>query len=340
MSKNVIQNLKSRAQAAKKTIALPEGHDLRVLKAASIAQRENLANIVLVGDEKSIRQQALENQLDLTNIVLVNPCTSERLNTYVSDALTTRGFRNQSDEEAKNQLADPLIFANMMLRRGEVDGCISGAVYSSNDVIKQALYIIGKNKANLIVSSFFLILMDQPHHPFQGPLIFTDCGMNIYPNEQKLAEIAITSAESLKSLLDISPRIAMLSFSTNQSAEHALVDRVRTATDLVRNARPELAVIGDVQFDAALIPSILTRKMPDAAFQEPANVFVFPNLEAANIGYKIANRIGGAKAIGPILQGLNKPANDLSRGCSTDDIVNAIVVTALQASSNGSLDNN
>ena len=235
-------------------------------------------------------------------------------------------------EVALEMLSNPTIFAMIALHRGDVDGVVTGAITPSQEVLSNALRIIGVSKGSKLVSSLFLMAFDQNHKMYGENMIFSDCAMNISPSSEELAEIANSAYETAKLFLEEEPKLAMLSFSTNQSAKHSEVDKVKDATDILKSKLPDAQIIGNIQLDAALDQEVLKIKYPEASFTPPANVLIFPNLNAANIGYKLVQRFSGAKAIGPILQGLAKPVNDLSRGCSVDEIVNTVVVTANQCS--------
>tara|TARA_R110002110_G_scaffold121588_1_gene297423 strand:- start:768 stop:1490 length:723 start_codon:yes stop_codon:yes gene_type:complete len=234
-------------------------------------------------------------------------------------------------EQADERVQDPLYYAQMMVRLGDADGSVAGAVYTTGAVVRSAIQVIGMAPGATMVSSFFLMMMCEPFHELKGGVIFSDCGLVINPDAQQLAQIAISAAASAKTLLNEDPRVAMLSFSTSGSATHSAVDKVVEATALVKQQYPDLCIDGDVQLDAAIVAEIAERKVDRSQTKGKANVLVFPNLEAGNIGYKLAERIGKADAIGPILQGLAKPANDLSRGCSVNDVVNVIAITVVQS---------
>jgi phosphate acetyltransferase len=234
-------------------------------------------------------------------------------------------------EQATSAARDSLVCANLLVKTGRADGTVSGAVRTTADVVRTAIQVIGVQPSFKLVSSFFLMMLCEPFHSLKGGLIFSDCGLVVDPSASELADIAMAAADSARQLLMEEPRVAMLSFSTNGSAKHAAVDKVAQAAAQVKVQRPELAIDGDVQLDAAIVAEIANRKLPDSQVKGKANVLIFPNLEAGNIGYKLAERVGGAVAIGPLLQGLAKPANDLSRGCSADDVFHVIAVTVVQA---------
>lgn len=330
---SILQQLVARAQQHPATITLCETDDPRVLQAAVKAQQSHIANIILIGDETKIRDSASNLKLDIAHIEIQNPKNSNHRELLFHTLLQKRGPKGMTPEQAEIALNDPLCFANMMVEANLADGSVAGAVYSTADVVRNALQLIGKKSEIPIVSSFFLMLLDKAHHPHQGGIIFSDCGLVIDPDAEQLAAIAVAASQSVKALLDEEPRIAMLSFSTAGSAKHPKVDKVVQAAKLVKQALPDVAIDEDVQFDTAIIPEVAHKKLKDSKVHGRSNVFIFPDLDAGNIGYKIAERLGGATAIGPLLQGLSKPANDLSRGCSIDDIYHVIAITTLQAQS-------
>lgn len=312
-------------------IVLSEAEDPRVLQAAQRAHREGIARIVLVGARSRAHQVADEANLDLDGIELIDPRESPLTQRFAETLFALREKKGMTADAARAAVLDPLCFANLMVRLGEADGSVSGAVNTTADVVRNAIQIIGVRPSFKLVSSFFLMMLCEPFHTMKGGLIFSDCALVVQPDAGQLAEIAMAAADSARSLLMEDPRVAMLSFSTSGSAHHAAVDKVIEATRLVQEARPGLAIDGDVQLDAAIVAEIAMRKVHHSRVEGHANTLIFPSLEAGNIGYKLAERIGGAKAIGPLLQGLAKPANDLSRGCSADDIYYVIAVTCVQA---------
>ncbi|AXK37944.1 phosphate acetyltransferase [Crenobacter cavernae] len=319
------------ARAAPKRIVLCEGDDARILKAAQRATREGTARILLVGDAGRIRRIAADEGVDLAGMELVDPATSALTPSFAQKLFALRQKKGMTLEEAKREVLKPLCFANLMVRLDHADGSVAGAVHTTADVVRHAIQIIGVDPSFKLVSSFFLMMLCEPFHTLKGGLIFSDCGLVVDPDAHELSEIAMAAADSARSLLMDEPRVAMLSFSTSGSAKHAAVDKVVEAARRVRELRPGLAIDGDVQLDAAIVAEIANRKVDNSAVKGRANVLVFPSLEAGNIGYKLAERVGGAKAIGPLLQGLQKPANDLSRGCSADDVFYVIAVTVVQA---------
>ncbi|MGY8874014.1 MAG: phosphate acetyltransferase [Gammaproteobacteria bacterium] len=318
----LLEELSNKAKAKFPRILLPESSDSRVMEAAQILSSRKIAQIVL-----------FDANIDSSLGIEVIDRSNEDLKAkYAQTLFERRGHKGVTLEDALEMVSNPSVFAMIALYRGDVDGVVTGAITPSQEVLSNALRIIGVSEKNKLVSSLFLMVFDRNHKMYGENMIFSDCAMNINPNSEELAEIAHSAHETAMSFLEEEPKIAMLSFSTNRSANHLEVDKVRDATDILKSKLPSAQVIGNIQLDAALDDEVLKIKYPEALFTPPANVLIFPNLDAANIGYKLVQRFSGAKAIGPILQGLAKPVNDLSRGCSVDEIVNTVVITANQCS--------
>ncbi len=318
------------AQQVKRHIVLPESSDERILKAAVEVDQNNIATITLLGNPTMVNAKLSELGLNLGNIQIVDPNDNLNLKAkeYASTLFQLRKHKGITEEQAEELSKEPLYYGDLMVHAGDADACVAGVINSTGNVIRAALHVLGTKSKATRLSSFFIMLSDKVDVP--SPIVFADCAINIDPDAEILADIAAQSSQNAQSLLGIEPKVAMLSFSTNASAKHAEVDKVRNAVEILNKEHPELNVIGDVQFDAAFSNDVLNTKWKGNSFQAPANVFVFPSLEAGNIGYKIAERIGGADAIGPILQGLAKPVNDLSRGADVEDIIKTIAVTSLQ----------
>lgn len=327
---SVLNSIVRRASQNPKRIALSEGEDVRVIEGAVRASREGIAKPILIGDPSVIEPLVSESGGRSSLLEIVNHRSDDRLSGYIDAYFAHREKKGATRESAAEALADPMVFAAMMVRMGDADGTVGGAVKTTGHTVRVALQTIGPAAGVRTVSSFFLMEFAANHHPYKGAMVFSDCGLVIEPSSSQLADIAVASAFSYQSLTGDDPRIALLSFSTKGSASHERIDKVTAALDQLRNEHKELAVDGELQFDAAIIPSVAKSKAPGSPVAGNANVMIFPNLEAGNIGYKIAERVGGATAVGPILQGLAKPANDLSRGCNADDVFHAIAITGLQ----------
>jgi len=326
-----LDSIVAKARANRQSVVLAEGEDIRVIEAAARAQRDGIANCILLGREPEIRQQTDNIDLDLSAISIEDPAASQYHERYSQLLLEIRQHKGMTLQQAQQQAQDPLCFADLMLRAGDADGSIAGALYTTGDRVRSALQIIGVKPGFNSVSSFMLMLFEAEHHHPKQAMLFADCALMVDPDPAQLAEIAVSTVHSARQFLDEDARVAMLSFSTDGSAAHPLVDKVREATRLAREQMPGTAIDGEVQLDAAISPLVARQKIADSQIAGGANVLIFPGLEAGNIGYKLAQRYGAATAIGPILQGLNHPANDLSRGCSSDDVYNLIALTAVQA---------
>ncbi|MFK7835209.1 MAG: phosphate acetyltransferase [Sulfitobacter sp.] len=332
----MLQELRSRAASRPAHIVLSEGHDPRIVAGALEASRAGIARITLVGPQADV--EALLSQAgatDADNISIQDPKTSDMTDEVAQSYYDLRKHKGIREDFAAEQARDPLVFAAMMVRNGHADGTVGGAVATTSDTVRAALQVIGKAKDAPLVSSFFLMALPQDHPSGRAAMTFGDCGLVIDPNAEELAAIAVASAASHQQLLGDVPKVALLSFSTMGSARHPNVTKVTDAAALLKENHPDLNADGELQFDAAFVPDVGASKAPGSPVAGHANVMIFPNLDAGNIGYKIAQRIGGAQAIGPVLQGLSKPANDLSRGCTAQDVTNMIAVTVLQAAADG-----
>jgi phosphate acetyltransferase len=328
----VLADLRHRAAAVPAHVVLSEGHDPRVVAGAVAAVETGIARVTLVGPEGQVRDRLREaGQEHSDSIALADPETSPLTAEFTDTYLELRRHKGVSEDVAAHQARDPMVFAAMMVRNGHADGTVGGAVATTSDTVRAALQIIGKAPDAALVSSFFLMVLPEGHASDRDALVFADCGLVIDPDATELAHIAAASAASFRQLLGSEPKVAMLSFSTMGSARHAAVTKVTDALEILRRDHPDLSADGELQFDAAFVPSVGASKAPGSSVAGQANVMVFPNLDAGNIGYKIAQRIGGCAAIGPVLQGLARPANDLSRGCTSDDVTNMIAVTVLQS---------
>ena len=327
---SVIDEIKNKAKANKKTVVLPETTDMRTLTAAAEVISEGIADIILVGKEDEIKAKA--EGLDLSKASFVDPENSDRLNTYIESLCEARKSKGLLPEDAKEiLLSNPLFFGATMVRVGDADGMVAGAINSSANVLRAALQVVKTAPGTEIVSAFMLMDTKAKDMGENGCFVFADCGLNQNPNPEQLATIASSSAKTFEQLIGATPRVAMLSHSTCGSAKHDDVTKVVEATNIAKEKYPQYLICGELQLDAAIVPEVAAAKAPRSEVAGKANVLVFPDLDAGNIGYKLVQRLGGAQAFGPITQGIAKPVNDLSRGCVASDIVGAVAITCVQA---------
>ncbi|WP_291582607.1 phosphate acetyltransferase [Clostridium sp. UBA6640] len=319
------------AQADMKKIVLPEGEEERNLKAAELIKKNAIAEVVLVGAEEKVKANAKTFGVNIEGIEIIDPETSDKTSKYAEAFYELRKSKGVTLEKATEVVKDPVYFGTMMVKMDDVDGLVSGAVHSTGDLLRPGLQIIKTAPGIKVVSSFFVMEVPNCGYGKEGTLLFADCAVNPNPNAEELASIAISTADNAKALCGIEPKVAMLSFSSMGSAKHENVDKVRVATESARGQRPDLQIDGELQLDAAIVDKVAKQKAPNSSVAGNANVLVFPDLQAGNIGYKLVQRFANAEAIGPVCQGFAKPINDLSRGCSVDDIVNVVAITAIQA---------
>lgn len=327
-----IENIKIRAKSKKMKIVLPESMDKRVMEAAAIASNEGIADIIIIGKDEVLKESA--KGFDISKVTIIDPDTSEITEELINKLVEIRKNKGLTYDEAKKYLlTDYMYYACMLVKTGRADGVVSGACHSTANTLRPALQIIKTKPGVLLVSAFFLMVVPDCEYGANGTFIFADAGLEQNPTPERLAAIAGSSAESFKLLVQKEPIVAMLSHSTKGSAKHADVDKVVEATKLAKINFPQYKIDGELQLDAALVPSVASSKAPNSEVAGHANVLVFPDLDAGNIGYKLVQRLAKAEAYGPITQGIAAPINDLSRGCSTEDIVGVIAITAVQAQS-------
>ncbi len=329
---DLMQEIIARAKANKQRIVLPEGTEERTLKAADRLLAEDIAQIILIGNPEEIKKEAKKANLkNLGKAVIINPLQHNKKQEYANCLYELRKSKGMTPEQAEKLTEDPLYLACLMIKNGDADGEIAGAKNTTGDVLRPALQIIKTSPGISVVSGAFLMFLKDKSYGDNGIMVFADCAVLPDPNAKELAEIAVATARTTKALVGVEPRVAMLSFSTKGSAKHPMCDKVIEATQLAKELDPNLQIDGELQADAAIVPSVGSSKAPGSSVAGKANVLVFPTLEVGNIAYKLVQRLAGVEAVGPILQGMAAPVNDLSRGCSVDDIYKMVAITANQA---------
>lgn len=327
-----IDKIKERAKSSKKTIVLPESEDMRTLEATDTILKENIANIILLGDEEKIAADAKKGGFNISGAKIINPLKSDKLDEYINKLVELRKKKGMTPEEARKILTTSnTYFGVMMVKLNDADGLVSGACHSTADTLRPSLQILKTKPGTKLVSSFFIMEVPNCDMGENGTFVFSDCGLNQNPTAEELAAIAKSSAESFKALIGAEPKVAMLSYSTMGSAKHDDVTKVQEATKIAKAENPELALDGEMQLDASLVPSVGEMKAPGSKVAGHANTLIFPNLDAGNIGYKLVQRLAKADAYGPLTQGIAGAVNDLSRGCSASDIVGVVAITAVQS---------
>lgn len=329
--KMILEKIRAQAASDLQHIILPEGEDIRTVQAAAMCAKDKIAKITILGNEEKIRQLANQSNANLNGVDILDHRKSHDFGKIAEFYHQLRRAKGVTLEEAEQTIKDPLYFGNLLVKLGKADGSVAGATNTTAHTVAAALRCIGVREGFKIVSSFFLMVVPDKKFGADGAMIYADCGVVIDPNSTELAEIAIASADSCRALLNVEPKVAMLSFSTKGSAKHQLIDKVIEAVKTVKARMPDLDIDGELQADAALIHSVGESKAPGSSVAGKANVLIFPDLNAGNIAYKLTERLTGGTAIGPILQGLDKPCNDLSRGCKAEDIVDAVAITAVQS---------
>ena len=328
----LIERIKDRVRGEHKKIVLPESNDIRVVEAASIVSKESFTDIILIGKESEIKNFAKENNIDISDVKIIDPNNFSDREKLVNDFYLLRKHKGISMEDARNIiLNDYVYFANMLVKDGYADGVVSGACHSSADTLRPALQIIKTSKDTKVASAFFLMVVPNCEYGSNGVFVYSDCGMIQNPSSEELVEIGKESANTFRLLVEEEPNVAFLSHSTFGSSKCSDVDKVVKAVEMAKKEYPDINLDGELQFDAAVVPLVAKSKAPNSSVAGKANVLIFPDLDAGNIGYKITERLAKAKAYGPVTQGLAKPVNDLSRGCNANDIVGVVAITALQA---------
>lgn len=328
----LIDSIKQKAISHDKTIVLPEALEERTLKAADIILSEGIARIILLGNNESIKEMAGQHGLQsIEKATIIDPVSFEEKDFYADMLYELRKHKGLTKDKALKLVEDPLYLATLLIKNGVADGEVAGAMNATGDVLRPAFQIVKTLPGISVVSGAFIMIMKEKHWGEDGILVFADCAVHPDPDAKELAEIAVMTAQTTKAIAGIEPRVAMLSFSTKGSAKHPMVDKVSEATNIAREKEPGLLIDGEMQADAAIVEAIGKKKAPDSPIAGKANVLVFPSLESGNIGYKLVQRLAGAEAVGPVLQGMAAPINDLSRGCSVEDIVNLVAITVNQA---------
>lgn len=328
---DVLKDFKERAASDLKKIVFAEGNDERIVKAAAEIESEKIAEVVILGNKDQINSSAAEYGVDLNGVEIIDPKNSNYITEFRDEFYELRKHKDISKEEAEKAIKDPLYFGTMMIYTGKADGMVAGADNATGNVLRPAFQIVKTKEGISTVSSALIMVLKDKSFGEDGVMVFSDCAVNPAPNSEQLAEIAITTADTSKELLNFDPKVAMLSFSTMGSARHENVDNVSEAVKIAHKNAPELKIDGEMQADAALVESVGKRKAPESKIAGTANILIFPDLQSGNIGYKLVQRLAGAEAVGPILQGLAAPINDLSRGCSVEDVINLTAITAVQA---------
>ena len=326
-----IEQIKQRAKQEIKTIVLPEATDVRILEAAEMIKNEGYAKVILIGNEEEVRKLAKERNIDIGETKIIDPAVSIETARYSKELYELRKSKGMTEEQAEKLVLEPVYFGMMMVKLNEADGLVSGAAHSTSDTLRPALQILKTAPGTKLVSAFFVMVVPNCKYGENGTFIFADSGLNEEPDSEKLSEIAILSSKSFEQLVGTQPKVAMLSYSTYGSAHSASTEKVIEATKLVKEKEPNLLVDGELQLDAAIIPEVAEFKAKGSPLKGQANVLVFPDLGAGNIGYKLVQRLAKAEAYGPLCQGIAKPVNDLSRGCSSEDVAGVVAITAVQA---------
>lgn len=328
---DIIEIIKNRARADVKTIVLPEAEDVRVLEAAVKAQAEGIANVVLLGDKEKVEKITNDNNIDISSVNFIDVPNSNKLDEYANKLYEARKHKGMTLEEAKQLVVDPVYYGMMMIKCDEADGLVSGAAHSTADTLRPALQIIKTHPNEKLVSAFFLMNVPNCEFGEEGVFVFADCALNEEPDSETLAEIAATSARTFEKLVGKESRVGMLSYSTHGSKKCELTEKVRLATEILKERYPHIKSEGEMQLDAAIDPEVAKTKVKNSDVAGTCNTLIFPDINSGNIGYKIVQKLAKAEAYGPVCQGIAKPVNDLSRGCSAEDIVGVIAITAVQA---------